>query len=258
MSDTVSKTIFRLVLLILSSSGLWGCAVYKKNIMLKTPEDFKSAPITNDILKAERNYVIQKNDLLHLEVYSNKGERIIDPNPQLSQQNAGKPEDEHPEVKYLVELNGNVKFPVVGEMHMEGLTLRQGEAILQAEFEEYYKDAFVVLNYLNKRVIVLGAVGGQVIPLTNQNMTLAEILALAKGLPNDSKADNLRILRDDKVFLVDLSTVAGFQAGNMIMEAGDIIYVEPVRKPFAEGLRDYAALFSLFISTLSLIIVLGK
>jgi polysaccharide export outer membrane protein len=42
----------------------------------------------------------------------------------------------------------------------------------------------------------------------------------------------------------------------MIVEPGDIIYVEPVRKPFAEGLRDYAGLASLLISTLSLIIVI--
>ena len=108
----------------------------------------------------------------------------------------------------------------------------------------------------NKRVIVLGALGGQVIPLTNHNVTLAEILAMAKGLPNDSKARNIRIVRSDKVFQVDLSTIEGFQSGNMIIEPGDIVYVEPIRRPFAEGLRDYGSLLSLFISTLSLILVI--
>ena len=94
------------------------------------------------------------------------------------------------------------------------------------------------------------------IPLANQNVTLAEILALSKGLDNFSKANNIRVVRSDRVFLVDLSTVAGFQAGNMIVEPGDIIYVEPVRRPVAEATRDYASLLSLFISTLSLIIVI--
>lgn len=224
--------------------------------MLRTPDDFKSAPISKEILQAERNYVIQKNDFLHVEVYTNKGERIIDPNPELSRPTSNAVNQSRPQVNYLVDLNGIVKFPVAGEMKMEGLTLRQAESILQVEYEKYFKECFVVLTFQNKRVVVLGAVGGQVVPLANQNVTLAEILALSKGLPNDSKVQNIRVVRNDKIFQVDLSTVEGFQAGNMIVEPGDIIYVEPIRKPFAEGLRDYSGLVSLFISALSLIIVI--
>lgn len=224
--------------------------------MLRTPEDFKSAPITKEVLQAERNYVIQKNDQLHLEVYTNNGERIIDPNPEISRPTAGNSTPVRPQVSYLVDLNGIVKFPVVGELKMEGLTLRQAEAILQTEYEKYFHGSFAVLNFQNKRVVVLGAVGGQVVPLQNQNVTLAEILALTKGLPNESKSKSIRIVRNDKVFLVDFSTIEGFQAGNMIVEPGDIIYVEPLRRPFAEGLRDYTGLFSLLVSALSLIIVL--
>jgi len=232
-----------------------GCASYKQNLMLKTPEDFKSAPISKEVREAERNYVIQKNDLLQLEVYANKGERIIDPNPQLSQPTTVTQEEEKPEERYLVDLQGRAKFPVIGEVKVEGLTLRQAEAVLQTEYEKFFKEPFVMLNFLNKRVVILGAVGGQVVPLDNHNVTLVEILGVAKGLPNDSKAHNIRVVRKDQVFVVDLSTVEGFLAGNIIVEPGDIIYVEPVRKPFAEGLRDYAGVASLLISTLSLIIV---
>lgn len=223
------------------------------------PEDFKSAEVTKEIRQAERNYVIQKNDQLKLEVYSNKGERIIDPNPDLSNPTVNNyNKDNRPEVYYMVDLNGIAKFPVVGEMKMESLTLRQAESALQVEYEKFFKESFVVLTFMNKRVIVLGAPGGLVIPLHNQNVSLAEILAQAKGLGNDAIAKNVRIVRGDKIFLIDLSTVEGFQAGNMIIEPGDIIYVEPIRRPVAEALRDYAGVYSLLISTLSLIIVLTK
>jgi polysaccharide export outer membrane protein len=224
--------------------------------MLKTPEGFTPAPISKEVLEAERNYVIQKNDMLKLEVYTNKGERIIDPNPELSNPTGSTVDRTRSQVNYLVDLNGVVKFPMVGEMKLEGLTLRQAESILQQEYEKFFQESFTVLTFQNKRVIVLGAVGGQVIPLNNQNVTLAEIIAMSKGVPNDSKVSNIRIVRGDKAFQVDLSTLEGFQAGNMIIEPGDIIYIEPIRRPFAEGLKDYAGLLSLFISTLSLIVVI--
>lgn len=224
--------------------------------MLKTPEDFKSATLSKEVLEAERNYVIQNNDLLHLEVFTNKGERIIDPNPTLSQSSNATTTEPKPEITYLVDLNGIAKFPIIGEMKVANLTLRQAEAMLQVAYEKYFTESFVVLTFTNKRVVVLGAMGGQVVPLQNHNVTLAEILAVSKGLPNDSKSKNIRIVRKDQVFLVDLSTVQGFLSGNMIIEPGDIIYVEPVRRPFAEGLRDYAGLASLLVSTLSLIIVI--
>ncbi len=226
--------------------------------MLRPPDDYKSPEVTKEILNAERNYIIQKNDLLKLEVFTNKGERIIDPNPELSRPTGTAVSQNRPQVNYLVDLNGIVKYPVVGDLKMEGLTLRQAESILQVEFEKYFKESFVVLTFQNKRAILLGAIGGQVIPLVNQNITLAEALALAKGLPTDAKAKNIRVARGDKVFVIDLTTIAGFQSGNMIIEPGDIIYVEPVRRPFAEGLRDYAGLFGLVVSTLSIIIVLQR
>ncbi|HRI80620.1 MAG TPA: polysaccharide biosynthesis/export family protein [Cyclobacteriaceae bacterium] len=250
---------FTLGFAVLTAILFWGCASYKQNIMLRMPEDFKSAEVTKEIRQAERNYVIQKNDQLKLEVYSNKGERIIDPNPDLSNPTVNNyNKDNRPEVYYMVDLNGIAKFPVVGEMKMESLTLRQAESALQVEYEKFFKESFVVLTFMNKRVIVLGAPGGLVIPLHNQNVSLAEILAQAKGLGNDAIAKNVRIVRGDKIFLIDLSTVEGFQAGNMIIEPGDIIYVEPIRRPVAEALRDYAGVYSLLISTLSLIIVLTK
>ncbi len=246
----------RLLVALLSAASMAGCSSYKQNIMLKTPDDFKSAKVSREVLEAERNYVIQKNDLLHLEVYTNKGERIIDPNPALSQVNKADNTEELPAVKYLVDLNGIAKFPVIGEIKVEGMTLRQAESVLQAEYDRYFKESYVVLTFMNKRVVVLGAVGGIVVPLENHNVTLAEILATAKGLPNDSKSRNIRVVRGGEVFVIDFSTVQGFLAGNMIVEPGDIIYVEPVRKPFAEGVRDYAGLASLLVSTLSLIVVI--
>jgi polysaccharide biosynthesis/export protein len=227
--------------------------------MFKPGEGFTPDPIRHEALIAEKNYVIQKNDYLKLEVFSNKGERIIDPDRELQKQSGTVAQTNTQSVlSYLVDPKGIVKFPMIGEIKIDSLTLRQAEEILQKQYSQFYKDCFVSLNFINKRVIVLGAVGGQVIPLTNQSVTLAEILALSRGLSNDAKAHNIRVLRGDQVFIVDFSTLNGYKTGNLVIEPGDIVYVEPLRRPFIEGFRDYGGIVSLIVSMTSLVIILSQ
>jgi polysaccharide export outer membrane protein len=222
--------------------------------MFKIPEGYKLDEV---VQQAEKNYVIQKNDQLSVDVYTNDGERIIDPDLKLAE-NIPDQLDSKPEVLYLVTLKGVVKLPMIGEIKVEGLTIREAEGLLQDAYEKFYTKPFVVVKYTNKRVVVLGAPGGKVIPLANENMRLLEILALAEGINNDAKAQNLRVLRDEKVFLIDLSTIDGYHKGNMLMEPGDVVYVEPVRKPVSEAVRDYGPLVSLIVSLVTLLIVINN
>jgi polysaccharide biosynthesis/export protein len=231
------------------------CASYKKNIMFKPTEGYQPEIFKKEAQSIEKDYVIQKNDLLKLEVYSNKGERFIDPNPDISNTgNTGKPQQIN-QVTYLVDHNGIVKLPLIGEIKLVGLTLRQAEEIAQKEYSKSFTDSYVQLAFANKRVVVLGAPGGQVIPLTNQNVALAEVLALAKGVNNDAKANNIKLIRGSHIYQIDFSTIKGFSEGNMIIEAGDIVYVEPIRRPFTEGLKDNYVLVSLFISILTVVLI---
>lgn len=224
--------------------------------MFKPTEGFPAEAIKKETLSAEKNYVIQKNDLLSLRVYTNKGEQLLDPNPELSVENGASQPSQKEGVKCLVDTQGIAKLPMVGDLKLEGLTLRQAEEIAQKEYEEFFKGSFVIMEFLNKRVIVLGAPGGQVIPLANENMSLVEVLALAKGMDNFSKAQNIRLIRGEKVYLVDFSTIEGFQSGNVLVAPGDIVYVEPIRRPFAEGLRDNGTILSLVVSLASLFVII--
>lgn len=229
------------------------CGSYKQNIMFKVSD--------NSILKqqaeeAQRNYVIQVNDYLKLAVFTNKGERIIDPDFELYKEMTGQIGMLRPDPNYLVDVNGVAKFPKLGEIKVHGLTIREAEALLQKEYTQFYTDAFVTLQYINKRVIVLGNPVGVVVPLVNENITLVEILALSKAIDNNAKAHNIRILRGNDFFVADLSTLEGYQKTNMIMQHGDIVYIEPIRRPLSEAVRDYGPLLSLAVSLSTLVIVL--
>jgi polysaccharide biosynthesis/export protein len=232
------------------------CASYKQNIMFKSTEAEAAEKAKKDASETEKNFLIVKNDRLTIEIYSNGGERLIDPNPELSKVNQNTQATSEEEPIYLVDINGLIKLPMVGEVRLEGLTLKQAEEVLQKEYTRFFKDPYVQLSFVNKRVIVLGAMGGQVIPLENENIRVAEVLALAKGLDNNSKAQNMRLIRGEKVYELDFSTIEGFKNGNMLIESGDIVYIEPVRRPFSEALRDYSGVFTILISLTTLITLL--
>jgi polysaccharide export outer membrane protein len=234
-----------------------GCGSYKQNVMFRVPEGFAEQK-NAQAAEATKNFVIQVNDYLQLEVYSNKGERIIDPNGELvtnANGTATQVPAERVQPMYLVTVDGTVKFPMIEPIPVAGLTLREAEIKLQGEYNKYYKECYVILTFSNKRVIVLGSPGGQVIPLVNENVSLVEVLALAKGIGIDGKAHNIRLIRGENVYLVDLSTIDGLKKGNMPVQPGDIVYVEPIRRPFAEGARDMAPILSLTLSLATLIVV---
>ncbi|HEU5291928.1 MAG TPA: polysaccharide biosynthesis/export family protein [Cyclobacteriaceae bacterium] len=221
--------------------------------MFKLPED---VAVKQQVAETEKNYTIQKNDYLKLAVYTNGGERIVDPDLKLLKDMPVQNTETRPDPDFLVDVNGAVKFPMIGELKIEGLTIRKAEELLQKEYAKYYQQPFVTLTYTNKRVIVLGAREGKVIPLVNENVMLAEILSLANAIDNNSMAHNIRVIRGEQYFIADFSTMEGYYKTNMIMQHGDIVYIEPVRRPLAEAMKDYSGLASLAISITTLIAVL--
>lgn len=223
--------------------------------MFKIDEEHDLSYLSSDITVVEKNYIIQPNDLLELGVYTNKGERIIDPNHELQmQQNQNRREETIPQ--FLVLDDGTVKFPMIGVVKIEGMRINEAEEYLEKKYDEYYIDSYVMLTYLNKRVVVLGAPGGMVIRLENENTSVVEVVALAGGIDSGGKAQNLRLIRGDlhnpKVFLIDLSTIKGMRTSMMDAMPGDIIYIEPKVKVMTEATKDFMTLFAIVVNTITL------
>ena len=239
--------------MLLTAVFLTSCGSYRQNIL------FEVDPSTVQQHKedAEGNYIIQPNDLLTLDVYTNRGERIVDPNRESFKEGVASSANLSP-LQYLVDVNGKTRFPLIDEVKIAGLTLQDAEDILEQAYGKFYEDAYVRLQFTNKRVIVLGAPGGQVIPMNNENMRLAEVLALAKGVAENGRGNNIRVIRDDQVMVADFSSFEGYRKSNFVMKPGDIVYVEPVRRPFTEAVRDFAPIITIATSLATLIFIITE
>ncbi|QDA60658.1 polysaccharide biosynthesis/export family protein [Hymenobacter jejuensis] len=247
--------------------------VRQQNTMFRTDGGVAdTARLRTAVNRLERNYVIQPNDYLDVRVFTNKGERILDPNGELqfgapaglgtgTAKPSGQQGSASSGAQFLVQNDGIVKLPMVDYVKISGLTLLQADSLLQIKYSEFYRDVFVITRVSNNRIIVLGAVAGasgQVIPLVNDNMNLLEVLALAGGIEGGAvvgtggrigRADNIRLIRGDlknpQVQVINLTTFEGMRRANLQVEPNDIIYVEPIRRPFFEALSDVAPLFGI-------------
>ncbi len=223
--------------------------------MFKTSE---SSAIKQEANNLNQAYVLANFDKISIKVFTKNGERIIDPDDLLMRQGVTNPQQAQSLIKnqdFELDQFGVAKLPMLNEVKLAGLSLRETELLLQKEFARYYENAFVTVQCTSQRVVVLGSTGGQVVPLTFNNMSVLEILALSKAFTIDSKAQNIRLLRGDDVYVLDFSTVESYRKSNMVVLPGDIVYVEPVRRPFVEGLRDYGQLLSITTSIAAILIV---
>ncbi|MDN4166821.1 polysaccharide biosynthesis/export family protein [Cytophagales bacterium LB-30] len=237
-----------------------GCKVYRQNIMFKTKANRLPEGLSQLSQHAERNYILQPFDRITVQVYTNKGERLIDPDFELMEGINPNMMNNRQNSEYFLDENGMANIPMLGFVNLKGLRLDQADSLFQQEYQQFYNEPFVITRIASKRVTVLGGTTSQVIPFQNENMNLIEAIALAGGMPANGKAQNVRLIRgpldNPQVFVIDLSTIEGMVSTQQPLQAGDIIYIEPVRRVLPETIRDIAPLVGLITNVITLVVVL--
>lgn len=240
---------------------------YNKSVMFQTNVEYKGDTLSQLINTAEKNYKIHINDYIIYNVYTNKGERLIDPNYEI-RKNSIAYNSNLDQQKFLVKGDSTAAFPMIGSHKVAGLTLAALDSLLIKKYSDFYKDVFVISKIANKRVFVMGTASAgtvgtghaRVIPLENENMNLIEVLTLAGGLDNLSKAHNIRIIRGDlknpTVMIIDLSTIEGMKKANLLVQPNDIIYIERFQRKLAQSLQESSGIISIVSSALLLVVTL--
>lgn len=239
--------------LLLTTPLLWqSCKMLNPSQMLRTGRDFTYDEFTDEEEQVEE-YKLAPDDRLSFFLFTNEGQKIIDP---VNQSGNNQQRLKNNAFEYLIEQNGNVNFPQIGRVSLEGKTLKEAEHFLEEKYAAFFKDPFVVIEVTNKRVIVFpGGEGGtaKVVYLQNANTTVFEALAEAGGI-NDGKAHKVKLIRGNlknpKVYLIDLSTIEGVKKADMVVQANDIIYVQPRSRVPERIVKEIAPYLSLLTATL--------
>lgn len=248
------KTYFGIVLLLLLASS---CATKKQIHYFQDAENLDQAEAVEAFQPR-----IEENDILHISLSSFNHE-VLKPfiretglETNVSNANPGLN-------GYLVNSEGNINFPVVGDIYVLGKTRREVEAILHEELSEYITDLVVDVRIMNFKVTVMGEVNQPgVYTINDERVTIPQALALAGDLSRDGKRENIMIIREEagnhKVTRVDLTSTDLFNSEFFFLKQNDIVYVEPSNVGVKKSgfIPDIPALLSLATVILSTVILL--
>lgn len=146
---------------------------------------------------------------------------------------------------YLVDVNGNIQFPILGPMHVAGLTRLQLQDTIKNKLVEggHMNAPMVDVRFANFRVFVLGtADGGKVLNISNERCTFLEALAMAGGLNKYTKRDRVAVMREIDGEMVthfmDPRSSEVFNDPFFLLQQNDIIVTESFHRTYAqEGLN---------------------
>jgi len=161
---------------------------------------------------------------------------------------------------YLVNSQGYVNFPILGELKLAGLTRPEAIDLLKAKLDpDYLKNPTINISITNFSITILGAVakpGRFTIP--NERITVLEALGLAGDLDIGALRNNVKVHREEngtkKTYELDLRSNSIFTSPAYYLQQNDVVYAEP-NKPISQDAA-YNKNTGLFISVASVLVAL--
>ena len=164
---------------------------------------------------------------------------------------------------YLVDVNDNIQFPILGTLHVSGLTRLELQDTISHMLvaNALLTDAVVVVRFSNFKIFFLGAEGGKAITISNERCTFLEALALAGGLNAYTSRNKIAVMRevDGKMVMryLDPRSSSVFQDPFFMLQQNDFIITQNYTKdtPRREA-RNFASWLSIGLSTMTFFVTM--
>ena len=138
---------------------------------------------------------------------------------------------------YLVDKDGNIDFPVLGTIHVEGLSRNKLRDLIKEKLieEGQLNDPIVTINFLNFSVSVQGEVNRPgTFTISGERITLLEALSMAGDLTIYGRRDRVAVIREANgqrtILYHNLSSTEIFKSPCYYLQQNDLVYVEPNKR----------------------------
>ena len=161
---------------------------------------------------------------------------------------------------YLVDVNGDIQFPILGDLHVAGKTRLelQDTIALCLQNDGYIDDPFVQVRFANFKIFFLGPDGGKSITIPNERCTFLEALALSGDMSLYTRRDKIAVMRqiNGKVMVryLDPRSSDVFNDPFFMLQQNDFIITRFEKSSIMQSdVQRWVPLISMGVSVISLI-----
>ena len=137
---------------------------------------------------------------------------------------------------YLVDNNGNITFPIIGEIHLGGLTKSEAEKLIEQKIKPFMageENPIVTVRMTGYQISVLGEVSRPgTFTVSREKIIILEALAQAGDLTIYGVRNNVKLIREDAtgkkmIVEMDLNDANIINSPYYYLQQNDVIYVTP-------------------------------
>ena len=137
---------------------------------------------------------------------------------------------------YIVDNDGNIDFPLVGSLHLAGLTKNAAEQLIHDKIKSYMTETenpIVTVRMINYKISVMGEVTRPgMFTVANEKISILEALAQAGDLTIYGVRDRVKLIREDatgkkEVHVLNLNDANIINSPYFYLQQNDVVYVEP-------------------------------
>lgn len=247
------------ILLLAAICFCFSCTSYKN---VPYFQDLNMNSVTKEEINNFSPFIIQSGDILAINVSSLNPEASAIINYNLNRV-SGNNLDQSPQnavIGYLVDLKGNINVPLIGEIHVAGLTTSDLTDQMQVKLQTYLSKPIVNIRVLNFKISVLGDVAHpDVYTILNERVTIIQALSLAGDLNITGIRNNILLIREidgkREYIPIDLNSKKLFSSPYYYLKNNDAIYVVPNRTKVDAASTSFTKV-SLVIGALSVIAII--
>lgn len=254
----MKNIIIKMALIVCAALSLTSCA-YKRLAYLQDMMPGVNYPVTE-----KYETTIRKGDKLNIVVTANspalaapfnlsRGASSFDATTGDVQYSVGEEEVS----EYLVDQDGEITFPVLGDLCVEGMTPSELKLYIEDLIvsKEYIREPVVKVDISNFTVTVLGETGVGNYNIESNGINIFELIAMAGDLNTTAKRNDIWVVRNEggirKIYTINPQSRSCFDSPVFYLQQNDMVYVKPRKSKSDSSMERLSRIGSMTLSALS-------
>ncbi len=229
------KSLLQFLIILLFASQLTSCITTHQINYLQTPKNF--IPAYKDTANYH-DYILKEGDRLFIQVYSidDKTNTLFNGSGNMSSQILSGSTENQDLYTYLVLPDGNIHFPLVGDIMVKGKTIRETKEEIENAIRPVLPVNSVDVRMVGRTFSIIGAGKSGKFNFPREKVNIYQALAMAGDFGFYTDRSRIRILRETEngtqIKSFDLRSVDIINSEYYYLEPNDVILLQPLKQQF--------------------------